>query len=74
MEHDSCAKGNTKSTPDGELINLEYDDSSFFQPIRVRRGSVLVNSSNWEFMVRECRLVWYSGLLFWSLLILSLAL
>ena len=43
------------------------------QPIRIRRSSVLANSSNWEFMVRECRLVWYSGLLFWSLLILSLA-
>ena len=74
MEHDSCAKGNTKSKPYGEPINLEYDDSSFLQPIRVRRNSVLANSSNWEFMVRECRLVCYSGILFWTLLILSLAL
>lgn len=74
MEHDSCTKGNTKSSFDGEPVNLEYDDSSFLQSIRVRRNSVLANSSNWEFMVRECRLVWYSGLVFWTLLILSLAL
>ena len=73
MEHDSCAKENTKSTSIGELINLEYDDSSFLQSIRVRRSAVLVNPANWEFMVRECRFVWYSGLLCWTLLILSLA-
>ena len=74
MEHDSFEEGNTKATAAIKSVDLEYDDSTFLQPVRVRRSSILVNSSNWEFMVSECRFVWYSGIIFWTLLILSMAL
>jgi hypothetical protein len=74
MEHDSFKKGNTKATAIAKSVDLEYDDSIVLQSLRVRRSSILANSSNWEFMVRECRFVWYSGIIFWTLLIISLAL
>lgn len=73
MEHDSFEKG-TKAKSIAKSVDVEYDDSTVLQSLRIRRSSILANSSNWEFMVGECRFVWYSGIIFWTLLILSLAL
>ena len=70
---------------DGDSRNLEkninrksgdqmYDDRSFLQPIRVRHSSVLANISDWNVMESEFRFVLYSGIIFWTLHLLSLAL
>ena len=70
---------------DGDSRNLEkninrqlsdqmYDDRSLFQPIRVRHSSVLANLSDWNVMESEFRFVLYSGAIFWTLHLLSLAL
>ena len=70
---------------DGDSRNLEknfnwessdpmYDDRSFLQPVRVRYSSVLANPGNWNTMASEFRNVLYSGILFWTLHLLTLAL
>ena len=70
---------------DGDSRNLEknfnrkssdpmYDDRSVLQPFRVRHRSVLANQLDWITVESELRFVLYSGIVFWALHILSLAL
>lgn len=42
-----------------------------FQPVWLRHRSVLANRKDWEFMVCQFHNVLYSGVLFWTLFILS---
>jgi hypothetical protein len=58
----------------GQPSDLVHDDSAVLQSVRVRRGPVLANPSNWEFVASECRVVFYSGIFLWTLYLLSLAL
>jgi hypothetical protein len=68
MEGESKRKGK-KTGPS----NLEHDDSSILQPSRFRRGSVLVDSSNWKFVESEFRFVLYSGAILWIIHFISMA-
>ena len=56
----------------GQPSDMVRDDSSVLQSVRIRRGSVLADPVNWQFMESEFRFVLYSGTLLWALYLLSL--
>ena len=57
----------------GELSDSMYDDSAILQSIRLRHSSVLAHISDWHFVESELRFVLYSGIVFWAIHFLSLA-
>lgn len=71
MGHDS--RKNTKLEKDlsRQHGNMEHDDSSLLQSVRFRHSSVLVDTSNWNFVAREFRFVLYSGIVLWAIHLLS---
>jgi len=71
MEGDSR---NLEKNTDWESGDQMHDAGTLFQSIRLRRGPVLVDRNDWNVMESQFRLVLYSGILFWALHLLSLAL
>ena len=71
MEGDSR---NLEKNINWELGDQIHDDRSFLQSVRLRHSPVLVDRTNWNVMESEFRFVLYSGILFWTLHLLSLAL
>lgn len=61
-----------EKNPNGQSSHLVHDDSSVLQSVRVRRGSVLADPVNWQFVESEFRFVLYSGTILWALYLLSL--
>jgi hypothetical protein len=70
MEGESC---NLAKNTDGKPSNMVHDGRTVLQPVRFRRGSVLVDPTNWKFVESEFRFVLYCGSLLWALYLLSLA-
>lgn len=64
---------NLETNPNGQPGNMEHDDCSVLQSVRVRHRPVLVDPGNWQFMESELRFVLYSGTVFWLLFLLSVA-
>jgi hypothetical protein len=48
-----------------------FNVSTFLQSIWIRCGSVFSNITDRKFMESELRLVWYCGLVFWIIYVLS---
>lgn len=71
MEGDS--RGHTKTLQQKKHGNMEYDDSSIFQPAWIRRNSVLVNRDDWKPLARQFRYVFYCGLILWTIHLVSMA-
>jgi hypothetical protein len=70
MEGESNRK---KKHIDAESSDVEHDDRSILQSVRIRRDSVLVDTSHWKFMESELRFVLLSGTILWLIHIVSLA-
>lgn len=51
-----------------------HDDRAFFQSFWIRHRSVLANQHDWNVMESEFRLVLFSGIVLWSIHLLSVAL
>jgi hypothetical protein len=70
MEGESNRK---KKHINAESSDVEHDDRSILQSVRIRRDSVLVDISHWKFMESELRFVLLSGTILWLIHIVSLA-
>jgi len=68
MEGDSRQQENIKSNH----CNMVHDGSSVLQSSWIRYSAVLANASNWQSMGRQFRFVLYSGIVFWSIHLISL--
>ena len=71
MDGDSRNLAKNSNRQPGDAM---HDGRSVLQPVRFRRGPVLANRPDWHVMESELRLVLYSGILFWAIHLLSLAL
>ena len=76
MDPDSETYTKNKPNKDNQIesFDMVHDVSSVFQPFRVRRSPILASREDWKFASREFRFVLYSGIIFWTLHLLSLAL
>jgi len=70
MEGESNRK---KKHINAKSSDMEHDDRSILQSVRIRRDSVLVDISHWKFMESELRFVLLSGTILWLIHIVSLA-
>ena len=68
MEGDSRQQGNIKS----DHGNVVHDDSSILQSSWIRYSTVLANAGDWQSMGRQFRFVLYSGIVLWSIHLISL--
>jgi hypothetical protein len=68
MEGDSRQQENIKSNHS----NMVHDGSSVLQSSWIRYSAVLADAGNWQSMGRQFRFVLYSGIVFWSIHLISL--
>jgi hypothetical protein len=60
-----------KHTETEQPCELDDDAGPFLQPIRIRRSSILANYLNWDSLASEFRYVLYSGIILWSIFVIS---
>lgn len=70
MEDDRNKKNLEKSVPRQSLTNIS-DDSTFLQPIWVRRGSICSDIMDRKFMESQLYFVLYCGTFLWSVYLFS---
>ena len=68
MEGDSRQQENIKS----DHSNMVHDGSSVLQPSWIRRSPILANACNWESLGRQSRFVLYSGIVLWTVHLITL--
>lgn len=73
MDNDRSQQTELETSNDPDPSNLEHDDSSIFQSVRIRYRPILADYANWEFIRREFNFVCISGVLLWLVFLLSLA-
>jgi hypothetical protein len=70
MEDDKQNK-NMEENPIGEPFTTSVNDCNVFQPVWIRRNSVLSSLFDRRFMEVQYRLVWYLGSIFWIIFLIS---
>ena len=68
MEGDSRQQENIKS----DHSNMVHDGSSILQSSWIRYSTILANAGDWQSMGRQFRFVLYSGIVLWSIHLISL--
>ena len=73
MDSDDHAETTNKNSI-RQTSYMGNDAGAVLQPVRVRHRSVLADSSYWQFVESELRFVLYSGIILWTIHLLSMAL
>lgn len=68
MEGDSRQQENIKS----DHSNMVHDGGSIFQSSWIRCSAILANACNWESLGRQSRFVLYSGIVLWTIHLITL--
>ena len=68
MEGDSRQQENIKS----DHSNMVHDAGIVLQSSWIRHSAVLVNACDWQSMGRQFRFVLYSGIVLWTIHLISL--
>jgi hypothetical protein len=68
---DDDEKQNLEKNLPRQSITTIFNASPILQSLRIRRNSIFFNITNRKFMESQLRVVFYCGILFWTLLLLS---
>ena len=68
MDGDSEKRSSKKTRQDCNMVD---DGGPVLQSNGVRRSSILVDTSNWKFVEREFRFVFYCGIVLWAIHFIS---